>query len=1069
MPLRRLTVTPLALLRAGCSLFTVYCLLFAVFPTAAQSTPPLEPVPCPMPVPAQYTVNCGYLTVPADHAQPSGPTLQIAFAVVKSPNPNPAPDPVVYLHGGPGAHMLAMLPSMVAAFKPFLATRDVIFFDQRGVGFSRPALECPEFAGRGDPAPEEMRALVVQAASACRARLEAAGVDLTVFTSAQSVRDLTRLRQALGYPAWNMYGISYGTRLGLTVLRDDPASVRAMVLDAVYPPAVSTAEAAPNVQYGFEQLFAGCATDFVCHTAYPDLANVFYATAERLRAAQQRAAPITYTGRNPLTGASETLLITEYIFVQAVFNGLYTTTGVERLPALIYDVHEGRYAELANRAWVFERLATGGFSMGQSISIQCSEEFPFITRAEMQAAYATAPVAIQNFVRNRLGLSEYFLDMCAVWSTAPPNPVENQPVTSNVPTLILAGEYDPATPPAAGRLAGATLANSYFYELPAVGHGALQGGACPAALALAFFHTPTQAPAADCIAQMPQRPEFVLRAAVSVWPMFIFAAFLSLTVLGAGVQALRQRPQGWMGWRLVRVVGWGPVAVSLGLVLAGWWLPMPANLALLQRENLLATVLPLLAGLHAALLFSPEDEPALELALALPRPLSWVVGERWAWLLALHVGLALALSGIAALWLGQDFWTLCVRWAAPMLVLVALALRLTLSTRQAVLSLGLTLLLWFAFVFLGDLLVVKWPFLWPIHLYLAPTHPEFWLNRLGLITLGLALWPHAIAPALADTERLLFGHRRTLSLSKGGQPKATPSEPVITSEATPSAIRHSPFAISHPLFAVAYTELRLHWRRKALLIIFLATAAVPLIGAFMVRQDMAGTASQMVEAGGVPPEVLARQVTVNVSTITWAVMYIVMLLILPPVVADTFPRDAQWGVAELLHSLPTPRVQFILGKLLGLWASLLLGFLGLGAVIIGAWWLLVHPLDLTLFLPMFLLGGVGLGLLQAGLSAVCALTQPTRRRAIAVGLGVSLLSLIGLALGFSRDLWAMPWLQALSPGRPGLFLYFLFGTFNATPGNLPVTTLNDVYLTLLVGGVQLLLLIAIFGAVASEK
>jgi hypothetical protein len=80
--------------------------------------------------------------------------------------------------------------------------------------------------------------------------------------------------------------------------------------------------------------------------------------------------------------------------------------------------------------------------------------------------------------------------------------VENEPVRSGIPTLVLAGEYDPITPPAWGQQVMDSLENSYFVQFPGQGHGpGLQNG-CAQRVILEFFDDPTTQPEAACVADM---------------------------------------------------------------------------------------------------------------------------------------------------------------------------------------------------------------------------------------------------------------------------------------------------------------------------------------------------------------------------------------------------------------------------------------------------------------------------------------------------------------------------------------------------------------------------------------
>ncbi|HEY1403246.1 MAG TPA: alpha/beta hydrolase [Pyrinomonadaceae bacterium] len=92
--------------------------------------------------------------------------------------------------------------------------------------------------------------------------------------------------------------------------------------------------------------------------------------------------------------------------------------------------------------------------------------------------------------------------ICDAWGVPPSARIENEPVTSNIPTLILAGEYDSYTPPAWARLAARTLRRSHFYELPGMGHGVGFGSRCAREAVVAFLNDPARAPQVDCLAAM---------------------------------------------------------------------------------------------------------------------------------------------------------------------------------------------------------------------------------------------------------------------------------------------------------------------------------------------------------------------------------------------------------------------------------------------------------------------------------------------------------------------------------------------------------------------------------------
>jgi pimeloyl-ACP methyl ester carboxylesterase len=197
---------------------------------------------CKFDHPVGVTVSCGYLTVPEDRTDPASPTIQIAVAVFHSTNPNPTPDPVIFLQGGPGGE--AIMTSVSAydiLIAPFLDKRDYIAFDQRGTGLTKPAINCPELetVSRQDmfgQIPASSRNMIyTNAFRSCHGMLTVSGIGLNDFNTIASADDLKDMVVALGYDKVNLYSASYGTRLALVTMRNHPEILRSVVLDSVVP------------------------------------------------------------------------------------------------------------------------------------------------------------------------------------------------------------------------------------------------------------------------------------------------------------------------------------------------------------------------------------------------------------------------------------------------------------------------------------------------------------------------------------------------------------------------------------------------------------------------------------------------------------------------------------------------------------------------------------------------------------------------------------------------------------------------------------------------------------------
>ena len=143
---------------------------------------------------------------------------------------------------------------------------------------------------------------------------------------------------------------------------------------------------------------------------------------------------------------------------------------------------------------------------GMFDAFECNEEIPFNSVDDAEALSVSFPAPLRE-----AGLAVLLdqIEICATWDSGTAGASEDQAVTSDLPTLILAGAYDPVTPPQWGLIAASPLPRSFFFEFPGVGHAVIDGGNCPLNMALAFLDTPTSAPDGNCIAGM-SGPVFVL-------------------------------------------------------------------------------------------------------------------------------------------------------------------------------------------------------------------------------------------------------------------------------------------------------------------------------------------------------------------------------------------------------------------------------------------------------------------------------------------------------------------------------------------------------------------------------
>lgn len=622
--------------RSKLILRTAFVLLFLLVlalsapahPARAQRSgevPRFEPDECPFEIPYGERIECGYLVVPESRSDPDGPTIRLAVAILKSYSNNPAPDPVVYLEGGPGGSALDGVDFWAGT--SFQEKRDFILVDQRGTGYSEPSLHCPEFDELYSDTlddlledEEELR-LYEEAARACHDRLVAEGINLAAYNSVESAADLADLRRVLGYEAWNLYGISYGTRLAQTIMREHPEGIRSVILDStVALPAQAYEEGPDLAARAFGALFAGCAADPGCRTAFPDLEARFYEFVGR---ADEK--PITVRITNPYNGKRIGMPLTGDDLLDTLFGALYDSSLIPFLPLMLNRAIQGDTRMLATYIELdLEYEAETDFSAGMYYSVECYEEVPFNDPAVATRASEAHP-ELSGFLVNDADFS-----VCPMWGVDEAPPLENEPVRSAIPTLVLAGEYDPITPPRWGQLAAETLANGTFYMFPGLGHGATISD-CPERLAVAFVDNPNGKPRDICMKEM-ESPDFVTDLAPSpgiygllkalmidsdagqyfliILPMLVFGSAVTVWPVLRLAHYFRRRPAKPSRW--VQAAGW------LAALVGGWNIVFLVALAVvvvtvaIEDETILVFGLPRWAS---PLLVMPYVSAALTLAL----------------------------------------------------------------------------------------------------------------------------------------------------------------------------------------------------------------------------------------------------------------------------------------------------------------------------------------------------------------------------------------------------------------------------------------------------------------------
>lgn len=463
-------------------------------PTYTPRFVPSDNPPFEIPEGQDYTF--GYLEVPEDRADPRGDTISLPVYYFRSRNPNPQPDPIIYTVGGPGGSTMFNAPYM--QYYQYLDDRDFILFEQRGTEYARPHLACPEWADAiyqsGLPGVTEAEAnqLKRDAARSCRDRLVAEDIDLDQYTTRAIAADLADLRTALGIDSFNMLTISYSTKIAQVMMRDHPAGLRSVVMDSALPLAASyDDESTGHVMTILEQLLDDCARDPACSQAYPDLEERFLAF---LRKAS--ADPLEVTINHPETGNPEVFRLRGEDLI-SVFTSA-GTGGVSYVPREMERILAGDYSAIREElAGLFEGPGTGN-GTGARLSVWCAEEYPFANQTVIERETHRYP-EIEG-----LSPAVYPSEICDIWSVQAEPPSENEPVTSDIPALLINGSYDSDTPPVWAEKMRTHLPNSYHFIFPGWKHvpTTYWSDLCAMTVANAFFNNPHVRPEVPCFEKM---------------------------------------------------------------------------------------------------------------------------------------------------------------------------------------------------------------------------------------------------------------------------------------------------------------------------------------------------------------------------------------------------------------------------------------------------------------------------------------------------------------------------------------------------------------------------------------
>jgi pimeloyl-ACP methyl ester carboxylesterase len=407
---------------------------------------------------------CADFPVPENRADPHSRRITLKLAVLRSRAQVASKDMLAFLVGGPGQAATDSAGQIAAMLKPLLAHRDVLLLDQRGTGGSN-ALTCKStddaVALEGEVAFDAAK--MRDAATACVKQL-AGRADPRYYTTTIAAQDLEEVRKALGVPQFDLLGVSYGTRMAQQYLMRYPDAVRSMVLDSVVPnPLALGQDFARNLDDALKAQFARCTAEPACKQQFGDPDQTLYQLRDALR-----ANPHEVSFRDPQSYRTVKRVLNEDSLASVVRMFAYTPATAALLPLSIDAAAHGDVGPLLGQAKILSGELAELMGSGMQYSVICSEDADLL---------APRPQDAGTILGTRM--VDALQAVCSVWPKGARPADFHDPLKTTKPVLLLAGQYDPVTPPRYAEDVAKGLPNARVLVLRGQAHSVMAVGCVP--------------------------------------------------------------------------------------------------------------------------------------------------------------------------------------------------------------------------------------------------------------------------------------------------------------------------------------------------------------------------------------------------------------------------------------------------------------------------------------------------------------------------------------------------------------------------------------------------------------
>ncbi|WP_293306836.1 alpha/beta fold hydrolase [Pedobacter sp. UBA5917] len=439
------------------------CFVFFNFQAFSQSyIPKIESTGCKIKTENGVIAKCGYLVVPENRANPSKNLVKIPFIFVRKQDQDSVKNISLYTTGGPG-YSTTLGITQIGLNSGFLRYGGFIAFDQRGTKLAIPSLQCPEVdqaIKRSYLENLSKDSLVKLAVTSARKRFTAKGIDLSAYNTTESAADISDLKKVLKIESMMLVGISYSGGLMLTVAKNHPEGIKALILNSPLPGFVNYEEhALINMNEALDQVFDNVQTDST-KTAYKDLKQRFHDYFTKISSKRFNMRYLPKENSDSITisyGKTELL--------DAVFGKMENGT-IKIVPFVMNEIINGKHQQYITE------VVDGAFSgdpnrtLGMRYSIYCPEQIAY-SDPKLIAKQDKILPWLSGYPFNNVNK-----EICDCWKVNSQPASIKEPVYSNIPALISAGDADPFCRPFYNKLIKRYMPNAQLLIIHNRAHGA---------------------------------------------------------------------------------------------------------------------------------------------------------------------------------------------------------------------------------------------------------------------------------------------------------------------------------------------------------------------------------------------------------------------------------------------------------------------------------------------------------------------------------------------------------------------------------------------------------------------